>query len=228
VIITLRAISRLATIILIYTTWPALAAPPDPELEAWLEDDAEFRIDEVNSGELVFLPTPPKKRALHHQNNIGINPDSITSGWVTLNQCFEHLDAVPSTQIVYNPDRIRNLTVKSLRNIEKAWIEGPSVQLANVGKEARICISATSKAFWRSKDGSFVLRNGPFMRRFLDGYYPLRLTMEVRYPNGLLSFNTIQPLPQKGFKITHERGRIAFDTWFEGELRTEIHFTQKP
>ncbi|MEJ2059416.1 MAG: hypothetical protein P8Y64_02860 [Gammaproteobacteria bacterium] len=202
-------------------TVAAFATPAD---DAWLNDDSEFRAEQVNEGTLVFLRHQPAKPTHHHENHIVITRDSLRNGWIRLTQCHEHLDAVPRAQVVYNKHRIRNLRITVANGIERAWIEGASVQLVDIGHHARLCVSAESRALWKNPDGSYSLRNGPFMRRFLDGFYPLHVSMSVEYPHRLLKFESISPRPQTGFRFWKDVGGLHYDTWFEGKLRTDIRF----
>jgi len=124
---------------------------------------------EVNEGGLRFLETAPAKPVHHHQNHIRIDSDSLNSGWVTLSQCHDHLDAVPRAQITFREGFVRDLKVDRFTLIEDAWIEGASVQLRNVEPGARLCLSAQTRALRNTGNGYFNLTNGPYMRKFLDG-----------------------------------------------------------
>ena len=68
------------------------------------------------------------------------------------------------------------------------------------------------------------MHNGPYMRRFLDGYYPMRVTVEVRYQCGRLELAGLSPPRQEGFFVNQTPCGVAFDAWFEGKLRTELRF----
>lgn len=199
----------------------AWAAPSD--------DDLFFKsVAEVNEGELHFLTRPPAKAVHHHQNHILITDDSLATGWIKLEQCHRHLDSVPSMQIVYRPDGIRGLTILRSENIGKAWVQQHTVQLEQVGADATICIRAESRALSSVGTGLYGLANGPYMRRFLDGYYPMRVTMKVRLDSAKLSFLDISPPPQPGFSVHQEGREIGYDTWFEGRLNTLIRFREAP
>ncbi len=179
---------------------------------------------QVNDGELVFLATPPQ-HAVHHQyHTIVISEQSLRDGWVRLVQCHEHLDRVPDAQVVYNPERIRGLHIVAAKGMESASVRGASVQMKNIGSDARLCVEAQSKALSAEGEGDFTLRSGPFMRKFLDGYYPMHVTLEVRYPAARLRYDGISPVPQPGFKVQEGRNSVSVDAWFEGRLRTELHF----
>lgn len=184
-------------------------------------------IDEVNEGELRFLVKAPDDKAHHHLNHITLTPDSLVSGWVKLEQCHEHLDAVPRSEIVYSPDRIRALRVLHAENVEQAWVEENTVQMRNIHHAALICIEAESRALLNEAPNNYVLRNGPYMRRFLDGYYPMRVTMRVSLGDSGLRFDSLVPDAQPGFAVQVGQDEVGYDTWFEGRLITAIKFVPK-
>jgi hypothetical protein len=202
---------------------PAALAGEVPD-DQWFDNDLESRIARVNGGDLVFLTEPPREPVHHHHSRIVLDPDSLDNGWVTMVQCHTHLDAVPRTQVVYHQTRARDLSILSFENIGQAWVEGHTVQLANVDHGASICIQARTRTLEFNEDGSFSLRGGPFMRRFLDGYYPMRVSMNIEIPRGYLRFVDSRPQRQAGFDV-HETGEgVHVDAWFEGKLYTEVRF----
>jgi hypothetical protein len=207
--------------LLLVCALPAQAATGSEEDDWALEEGAT---DDVNEGELRFLEAGPDPAVLHSESRIRITPASLESGWVDLLQCYRNLDAVPKVEVVFDYREIRGLAVVAKRGVGSAEVSGQSVQLEDVSKQASLCIEAQVRNFYREADGSYVLRNGPYMRRFLDGYYPFRVSLEVNYPQELVRFLRISPQVQPGFEIESETGRVAFDAWFEGRLSTEIHF----
>lgn len=211
----------LATLLLV-----SLLAQASPTLEddAWLNDDSEARAAAVNEGELVFLAQPPDGPVHHHHNRVVLHPSSLDDGWVTLQQCHQDLDPVPRAQVVYNEHRTRRLAVVSYQGIEAAWVEDDTVQLKNIGKAARLCIRAETRTLEANEDGSFSLHNGPFMRRFLDGYYPMRVSMDIEMPEDYLRFVGTSPTDQNGFRVWENAQGVHFDAWFEGRLHTEVRF----
>jgi hypothetical protein len=201
-----------------------VAASPDmsaQELDAWFNGNG---VAEVNEGALTFLPAPPAKSVHHHQNRIRITPDSLISGWTELEQCHDHLDAVPEAQITFREGYIRDLRVLESRAIDKAWVEGHTVQLLGVSPGARLCIKAQTRALNNSGGGYFTLNNGPYMRKFLDGYYPMQVSIRVSYPPQLLQVVDVSPAEQEGFRISQQPGLVNIETTFEGELRTQVQF----
>ncbi|MFZ0105353.1 MAG: hypothetical protein WAK92_00660 [Thiobacillus sp.] len=182
---------------------------------------------DVNEGTLNFLAEPPAAPFHHHQNRIRLTDESLASGWVGLEQCHDNLDKVARAQITFREGFVRDLKVESKSHIEDAWIEGPSVQLRNVEAGARLCLSAETQALRNGGSGFYMLHNGPYMRKFLDGYYPMRVSIEVAYPDALLALVDITPAAQSGLKVVEEPGAISVDAVFEGELRTLIQFQRK-
>lgn len=183
---------------------------------------------DVNEGSLRFLPAPPPGKPVHHhQNTLRIDEGSLRSGWVDLLQCHDHLDAVPRAQITFRDGFVRDLKVSSFSRIEDAWIEGTTVQLLNVSSGARLCLSAQTRALRHTGNGYYTLYSGPYMRRFLDGYYPMRLTLEIEYPSTLLSLMEISPPAQPGLSHEKSPGAIRLDAVFEGVLQTLIQFEKR-
>ena len=194
----------------------------DADFPDWAWDDFDPDTDEVSDGELRFLAEPPAKAVHHHHNGVILGPRSRLDGWVGLRQCHTQLDEITRAQVLFRAGHVRNIAVTESRNIGRAWVEDNSVQLTDVGRDARLCIDAESLALVANDDGSYSLSNGPFMRRFLDGYYPMRVSSEVALAGSGLRFAGITPARQPGFSVELTAGSIRFDAWFEGRLQTEI------
>ena len=191
------------------------------EEDAWWEQptDSERALG-VNSGSLRFLAEPPAGPVHHHDNAITITEASLKSGWIGLRQCHEHLDPVGRAQIVFGEGRIRGLAVRAHENIDRAWVEGSTVQLEGVRTDARLCIEAESRALHRDGEG-YLLKNGPYMRRFLDGYFPMHVTMTVVTPEGV-ALESVRPPPQPGLELRRGDGTYHLEAWFEGRLVTRV------
>lgn len=183
--------------------------------------------DAVNEGQLHFLETPPAKPLHHHQNRIRIDADSLATGWVGLYQCHDQLDAVPLLQITFREGYVRDLEIDLASGIGHARVEGASVQLRNIKPGARLCLSAQTRALRNTGNGYFSLFNGPYMRKFLDGYYPMRVTLDVDYPAASLQLIDVSPVPQPGLSSDERPGNIRLDTIFEGELRLLLQFERR-
>jgi hypothetical protein len=203
---------------------PASAAP-DADWPAWAgeEEALRQRIAAVNEGELVFLVQATPGAVHHHSSHISITERSLSDGWVVMEQCHDDLDRVAEAQIVFNPQRSRALQVVSYRNIKDAFAEGNTIQLRGIRAASQVCLRAESQALLSDGGDVFELQNGPFMRRFLDGYYPLRVSLLIDHPPWLM-LTDFAPQPQPGFAVTRAPGRISVEALFEGQLRTRFRF----
>ncbi len=198
------------------------------ELEKWFNSDElhppSVQTTEVNEGDLVFLAQRPEESVHHHQNKLIIDAKSLHSGWVRLEQCHHNLDQIGRIQITYKKDKVKHIQIVSSNNIDQAWVEDNSVQLRNVNKNATLCVEALTRALIANDDGSYSLRSGPFMRRFLDGYYPMHVSMQVLYTGTGLELTSVSPNAQKGFQVLKKPEQISYEAWFEGRLKTELRF----
>jgi hypothetical protein len=212
-------------LLLCFTAIALAVRPAIAEIDDWEEIERQMAQEqkalEVNEGQLQLLDRPPEAASHHHQNRLLITTRSLSDGWVTMYQCHSDLDAVPATQIVYKEGFIRNIEVLSSQNIGSVQVEGHSLQLKDVKEESEICISADKKALSFEND-RYYLRLGPFMRRFLDGYYPMHVQVEVCYPPFL---QLVDSSPVKA--ITRSRKKTAYaeiDIWVVGKLDIELVF----
>lgn len=201
----------------------------EEELERWFNSDSlePPRYKEVNEGSLVFLTHQPDKKLHHHHNTVTILPNSLNDGWILIEQCHTNIDKVSAAQILFKAGKVKNIKVISSKNIEKTWVEGASVQMENIKANAVLCVQANTRSFKQLADGTYSLRNGPFMRRFLDGYFPLHVSLDLNYAQTNLELIDILPATQSGFEVTRMDGFVKIDTIFEGRLHTEFHFKQK-
>ena len=198
------------------------------EMDDWFNAPPDPSAADVNEGELVFLTKLPIKPVHHHHNVLILSDQTLIDGWGELRQCHENLDRVPATQIVFREDRVRKLRILSSRGIESAWVENATVQLKQVGPNAKVCVALESRVLYPQPDGTFHISNGPFMRKFLDGYYPMHVSMEVIVKSKKLRFYDITPGSQEGFKVSIKPKQVLFDAWFEGRLNTLIRFKTIP
>jgi hypothetical protein len=220
---------RTMLLILALLASPALADERrEQQLERWFESDTDAPpfTSEVNEGELTFLTKVEKQPPTSH-NTINISADSLKEGWVHIEQCHENLDAFLSIQVVYRYHKMRNLTIVSTKDIGKAWVEGQSIQMLNVKKGATLCSRLEARILYKGKDNTYTLVNGPFERRFLDGFYPMGVKLDIHYPANLLTFETSEPKPQPGFELKHDTGKIQLNALFEGQLIVEMRFRKK-
>lgn len=186
------------------------------------DDDWEQRAAAVNEGKLRFLQLHTDVREHHHQSRLMITHESLETGWVDMRQCHSNLDATSALQIVFNPDRTRGLSITSHSKMAAAWAEKYTVQLEDILFGSSICLSLKTRAL-HAEGEKYVLKNGPFMRRFLDGYYPMRVSIQVDYPVERLHYLATRP---EGVtqQVDDENGRLQLEARFEGQLNTEIVF----
>lgn len=197
----------------------------DFEWPLWAEQEEALidRARNVNEGELSFIAQRPLEPVHHHRISIEIRQSSLGDGWVVMEQCHTGLDRIAAAQIVFNPEKTRALEVTGFRNMQDAFVETATVQLRDIGENSQVCARTESQALHQLPDGHHELRNGPFMRRFLDGYYPLQLSMQIIYPDSIVLVDSA-PEVQPGFSITHTPGQIEVEAFFEGQLRTRFRF----
>ncbi|MGD2020645.1 MAG: alpha/beta hydrolase [Thiohalocapsa sp.] len=220
--------SALLPMLLLAAVAPGALADAEDDWPDWADEpDLMEQVAAVSDGELRFLPAAETDGEHAHLNRIRITEDSLDGGWVTLEQCHENIDAVPAAQILFRAGGIRDLTIASSRNIGRAWVEGHSVQLEDVGRDAVLCIRAESQALRDLGDGHYRLRNGPYMRRFLDGYYPMRVTLDIKYPSDVIQIVGQSPSTQPGFNVQNGGSDLSVDATFEGRLVTCFDFCRR-
>ena len=201
---------------------PATAAGVPEDHGAWLESDEDLQGLAVNEGALEFLTEPPGGRVLHTSNWLTISAASLMSGWVELRQCQGNLDPVDRVEIVYQYRSMRNLRVLSSKGIGSARIVDDVVQMTQVRADAEVCVAAEVQVLRQAGEGRFLLQSGPFHRRFLDGYYPVRLDYRVEYPSGLLVVESIQPAARPGFDVKTDADGLRIEALFEGRLTIRL------
>jgi hypothetical protein len=215
----------MAAVFIVFLMAQLMGMKADDPWEQWPETDFEAQALAVNEGDLEFLSEVPEKLPPVLHNRLTISPQSLKDGWIDMVQCHKRLDPVARAQVLYHPRRTRNIRILSSRNVQRAWVEKNSVQLENITADARLCVQAQVKSLYSNFNGSYSMRNGPFLRKFLDGYYPMRMTMDVTFPKGKLSFEAINPQAQNGFTVQYEDNTMNIDALFVGELEIEIYFT---
>lgn len=204
---------------------PSLAEPSaHPSFE---EFDADVeRLRAINGGELRFLPDPnPADRRVHTETTYLIEPDSLTTGWIEMRQCQHELDPIERVEIQYDYAELRDLRVTETQGITEHWVDGQSVQLRGVGVAAHVCVSAQVRILRRDADGIYRLCSGPYHRRFLDGYFPLRLSLRIQYPADLLTLLGSDPPVQAGLDITSSATGVQVHAQFVGSLMLRFRFS---
>jgi hypothetical protein len=177
----------------------------------------------INEGQLHFLDKPPPGSVPLHRKRVLIDRDALKTGWVRTEQCHFNLDPVPALQVVFGHGRVRDLTITRSEHIARAWIEGDTVQLEDVGRESILCLRSENRMLVRNTPTDYTLLSGPFMRRFLDGYFPMQVHLEVDYPPDLFMLDQVSP---RGVRVSNPgSGRVDIDALFEGRLTVALHFS---
>jgi len=191
-----------------------------------LDCRADFELFDINEGELEFITHPLKTKPHHHSTHISITPESLKTGWIDNKQCHYNLQAIPAMEIVFRKGRVRNIEIQRMDNIGRAWISGATVQLVDVKKEAVICITSETRSLRKSGGtGRYVWSGGPYMKKFLDGYFPMKVSIAIDYPSELLTLEKLFPqaVELKAIKLP---GHIRLSVTFEGILSLETHFQE--
>lgn len=113
---------------LLFVLFAPTVGQPSNE-DAWFFEDFEEQAAQVNEGSLRFLESPPDTPAHHHHNRIRLLGTSLVDGWAILEQCHQHLDAVPRAEIVFRSESIRALEITRHKNIAQARVEDASDHL---------------------------------------------------------------------------------------------------
>lgn len=203
------------------------------QLDRWLNNPdapipAAKKHRKINEGKLAFLDPGIHQRVMHSENRIFIDSSSLKTGWVELQQCYHQLDEFPRVQVVYKYRNIRDLTIVKFDKMDSARVEGQSVQLLNVKKGASLCVSAKIQSLSKVA-GGYQLTNGPFRRKFLDGYFPLRVSIIVDFSRTKLRLIEVSPQPvnkanQPGLQVSKTPNVVRLNAIFEGVLNTRMNF----
>ena len=220
-----KCISIKATCVLLFPVM--LTAAESPVDENWLDDDSEWRAQQVNEGQLEFIAPIHDQLILHSDTHLWITNESMQTGWVKMQQCYRHLDAVVRTDVEYAYREMKDLQVTRTERIAQFSVTQNGVELGRVEKGAVLCVQADVKILQRLSDKTYGLHNGPYHRKFLDGYYPYHVSLVVHYSNNEIQLKQLVPEAQDGFNVTETRDSLSIDSWFAGELRIKLEFLEK-
>jgi hypothetical protein len=183
---------------------------------------------DINEGDLRLLADRPDPPPHLHSKQIRIIPESLDDGWVRDRQCHARLDPVAALDIVFGEGKVRHLHITHAENIGEARVTQHAVELRNIGQNAVLCLESELRLLERdSLSGHYLLVSGPYMRRFLDGYFPLQLVLDIDYPADRLRILELQPQALQ----PHSRllpGRVRIEVLFEGRLEIAIRFEPLP
>ncbi len=210
-----------ALVVVIALAAPLLATAQTMD-DDWPDDSAQAL--EVNEGELVFIGPEKAGDALHAATEIELDSDSRRSGWVDLSQCYRNLDPISKTEITWAYREMSGLRVIRSDNIGAVEVGRQNLLLHDVQQGASVCVAARVRILRSLANGNFRLQQGPYHRRFLDGYYPYRVSLELRFARAGLRLLRIEPPAQPGFSVVPTADGIEIDARFEGILTITAEF----
>jgi hypothetical protein len=183
--------------------------------------------DIANEGEIKYLKNRPDPGAYSYESRVTISPQSLDSGVVSIATCHRQLDPIRKVVIVFNENRIKKITVKSLEKMNSAEVKDNRVTLTDVERGASICIDLESRALDKVSPEQYTLNAGPLMRRYFDGYLPMSAVLRVDWPKNMLMLEKTFPVAQDGVKIAQGIDGVQLDMIFAGKMTAQIHL-KKP
>lgn len=190
--------------------------------KAWLMDDSNLDAFAISEGELKMSPKASKKE-YWLENHLSVTPTSIQDGWMKFSQCHHQLDPVAKIEVSYNADNTRSLKLKSSQGIENIKVHPHSVELQNVTRGAMVCINGESKTLFNNgKD--FVIKRGPYMRKFLDGYYPMIVEENIFLQGVDAQLIESSPLTIESAQSASKIHEYCYRYAFEGKLQPNYTF----
>ena len=194
---------------------------------AWFEDDSTLNAIAISSGELNWLAKEKTDGQYGLENNITLPLSALTDGWVNFTQCHNNLDPIQKIVVKYNAKNTRGLTLTKAEKIDAVQIDdnNQSAVLFGVKKQGRVCISGESRSLEKTDNG-YMVKRGPFMRKFLDGYYPMSLKETINWSQTALKLNTndLQPHLGKAYEYSNKTQTLIAQYWFEGRLSPKYLF----
>lgn len=178
--------------------------------------------DIANEGEIKYLKTRPDPGAYSYESRVKISPESLDSGIVTIATCHRQLDPIRKVVIIFNENRIKKITVKSLEKMNSAEVKDNRVTLTDVERGASICIDLESRALDQLSQNEFKLNAGPLMRRYFDGYLPMTATLRVDWPDHLLTVQKTNPVPQDGVQVYQGKDGVQLELTFSGKMTAQV------
>ena len=174
----------------------------------------------VNEGQITFMAVRPDPEGYWYESRAWLSADSLQSGLITLDTCHRQLDPNGRVVIRFNPERVQTIEVLSSQGIGETIVESQRVDMRNVQRGGEICLRLQSRALEATGEGRWRLHAGPLMRRYLDGYLPMRALLSVSWPEGLLDVADVSPVPQAGVVFSERPDGATLDMTFAGTLRS--------
>ncbi|MBN2646956.1 MAG: hypothetical protein JXR44_04130 [Thiotrichales bacterium] len=203
-----------------------------PEEKAWLEDDSFFASLEVSQGQLKWVDPQKTVGVYALSNRLILESDALKTGKVYFEQCHQNLDAIRAIDIVYNPETTSDLKVVSAKGVGRYQLQTAKVELYQVEQGAEVCIHGRNQTLtYDTVSQTWQIPRGPFMRKFLDGYYPMHLQETIEWEATALKWASLQinENPAAGTyspkqNLDSSKSTLKVDYWFEGKLRPVYKF----
>jgi hypothetical protein len=178
--------------------------------------------DIATEGQIKYLKERPDPGAYSYESRVKITPASLESGSVQIATCHYQLDPIRKVVIVFNPNRIQAIAVKSLDKMASAEVKNNQVVLTDVERGASICIDLQSKALDQVGVSQYRLNAGPLMRRYLDGYLPMAAKIRVDWPANMLTVDKTTPSEKEGIQVVQGNDGVQLDMIFAGKMTAQI------
>jgi hypothetical protein len=178
--------------------------------------------DIASEGEIKFLKERPDPGAYSFQSRVKITPTSLENGSVDIATCHIQLDPIRKVVIVFNPERVQGVVIKSMSRVASAEIKGNEVTLNDVERGATVCIDLRSRALDKITDLTYQLNAGPLMRRYFDGYLPMSAQLRVDWPKDMFSVESTLPEKREGVQVVEGSDGMQLDAIFAGTMIAKI------
>lgn len=178
--------------------------------------------DIATEGQIKYLKERPDPGAYSYESRVKITAASLESGSVQIATCHYQLDPIRKVVIVFNPNRIQAIAVKSIDKMASAEVKNNQVVLTDVERGASICIDLQSKALDQVGGGQYRLNAGPLMRRYLDGYLPMAAKIRVDWPTNMLTVEKTTPSEKEGIQVVQGNDGVQLDMIFAGKMTAQI------
>ena len=178
--------------------------------------------DIASEGEIKFLKERPDPGAYSFQSGVRITPLGLENGSVDIATCHIQLDPIRKVVIVFNPERVQAIAVKSMSKIASAEIKGNQVTLSDVERGATVCIDLRSRALDKIADSTYQLNAGPLIRRYFDGYLPMSAQLRVDWPKDMFAVQSTLPEQKEGVQVLEGNDGMQLDVTFAGKMTAQI------
>ena len=178
--------------------------------------------DIATEGQIKYLKERPDPGAYSYESRVKITAASLESGSVQIATCHYQLDPIRKVVIVFNPNRIQAIAVKSIDKMASAEVKNNQVVLTDVERGASICIDLQSKALDQVGAGQYRLNAGPLMRRYLDGYLPMAAKIRVDWPTNMLTVEKTAPSEKEGIQVVQGNDGVQLNMNFAGKMTAQI------